>query len=51
MKRNFPLIIYGILLSPKMNNVAFASQAHVRKSRNNENEGFEVSSHTQIEKL
>ena len=36
-------IIWGILVSPKINNIGFEAQGHVRKPRNHDNEGFSVS--------
>ena len=37
------LIYLGDLASPKINHIGFGTQAHVRKSRNHINEGFEGS--------
>ena len=49
-KNHFPLMIWDLswvfkssLGSPKMNNIGFGAQGHVRKSRNHRNEGFEGS--------
>ena len=37
---DFSWIVWGVLVSPKINNIGFGSHGHVQKSRNHENEGF-----------
>ena len=39
----FPWIIWGLLVSQKINNIDFEAQGHVRKSQNHRDEGFERS--------
>ena len=39
----FSWIIWSILVSPKINNIGFGAQGHVKKSRIHRNEGFSVS--------
>ena len=36
----FSLIVWSVLVSPKMDNIGFGSRGHVPKSENHKNEGF-----------
>ena len=38
---DFSLIIWSALVSPKIHNIGFGAQGHVRKIRNHENQGLE----------